>query len=190
MLDWMAWTWQTALFFCLVALALIILTLLAIYRPESPRVGILRFPTTRGDRFNGYDTTNPAVRAGLHPGFIKCSGCGDPRKHAGHLPFHVCVHTNPFGQFVFLKSTLRQVANGSQQNKSATAAKHESAIYMRDLGRLKCIQAVVDGDLKPIRAADRLGLTTRQVRTHGCASYLEVRHRHAEGKHNDAENDV
>ena len=26
---------------------------------------------------------------------------------------------------------------------------------MRDLDRLKCIQAVVDGDLKPIRAADR-----------------------------------
>jgi hypothetical protein len=35
---------------------------------------------------------------------------------------------------------------------------------MRELDRLKCIQAVVDGDLKPIRAADRLGLTTRQVR--------------------------
>jgi hypothetical protein len=35
---------------------------------------------------------------------------------------------------------------------------------MRDLDRLKCIQAVIDGDLKPIRAADRLGLTTRQVR--------------------------
>jgi len=35
---------------------------------------------------------------------------------------------------------------------------------MRDLDRLKCIQAVVDGDLQPIRAADRLGLTTRQVR--------------------------
>lgn len=35
---------------------------------------------------------------------------------------------------------------------------------MRDLDRLKCIQAVVDGDLKPLRAADRLGITTRQVR--------------------------
>jgi winged helix-turn helix protein len=35
---------------------------------------------------------------------------------------------------------------------------------MRDLDRLKCIQAVVDGDLKPIRAADRLGHSTRQVR--------------------------
>jgi hypothetical protein len=35
---------------------------------------------------------------------------------------------------------------------------------MRDLDRLKCIQAVVDGDSKLIKAADRLGLTTRQVR--------------------------
>ena len=51
MLGWMAWTWETALFFCLVGVALIVLTLLAIYRPETPRVGILRFPTTRGDRF-------------------------------------------------------------------------------------------------------------------------------------------
>ena len=51
MLAWMAWTWQTGLFFGLVALALVILTLLAIYRPETPRVGILHFPTTRGDRF-------------------------------------------------------------------------------------------------------------------------------------------
>ena len=35
---------------------------------------------------------------------------------------------------------------------------------MRDFDRLKCIQAVVDGELKPLRAAERLGLTTRQVR--------------------------
>ena len=51
MLDWMAWTWQTALFFAFVAAMLIILTLLAVFRPETPRLGILRFPTTRGDRF-------------------------------------------------------------------------------------------------------------------------------------------
>ncbi len=50
-LTWMAWTWQTALFFGLVATALVILTLLAIYRPETPRRGLLRFATTRGDRF-------------------------------------------------------------------------------------------------------------------------------------------
>jgi hypothetical protein len=35
---------------------------------------------------------------------------------------------------------------------------------MRDLDRLKCIQAVVDSDLKLVRASERLGLTTRQVR--------------------------
>ena len=51
MLLWMAWTWQTAIFFAFVIAMLIVLTLLAIYRPETPRVGILRFPTTRGDRF-------------------------------------------------------------------------------------------------------------------------------------------
>ena len=51
MLDWMAWTWQTAVFFSFIISMMIILTLLAIFRPETPRVGILRFPTTRGDRF-------------------------------------------------------------------------------------------------------------------------------------------
>lgn len=51
MLDWMAWTWPTAGFFAFIITALIVLTLLAIYRPEVPRTGILRFPTTRGDRF-------------------------------------------------------------------------------------------------------------------------------------------
>ena len=50
-LAWMAWTPQTAIFFCFIALSLVILTLLAIYRPETPRKGILGFPTTRGDRF-------------------------------------------------------------------------------------------------------------------------------------------
>ncbi|MGE5159765.1 MAG: DUF2160 domain-containing protein [Gemmatimonas sp.] len=48
---WMAWTYQTAIFFGFIALCLVILTLLAIYRPETPRKGILGFPTTRGDRF-------------------------------------------------------------------------------------------------------------------------------------------
>ncbi|HEX2943176.1 MAG TPA: DUF2160 family membrane protein [Rhodopila sp.] len=51
MLAWMAWTWETAAFFGFVVVALVILTLLAIYRPETPRKGILGFPTTRGDRF-------------------------------------------------------------------------------------------------------------------------------------------
>jgi predicted small integral membrane protein len=48
---WMAWTPQTAIFFSFIALSLVILTLLAIFRPETPRKGILGFPTTRGDRF-------------------------------------------------------------------------------------------------------------------------------------------
>jgi hypothetical protein len=34
---------------------------------------------------------------------------------------------------------------------------------MRELDRLKCIQQVIDGDLKPGRAAERLGMTVRQV---------------------------
>jgi transposase len=35
---------------------------------------------------------------------------------------------------------------------------------MRELDRLKCIQAVVDGDLYPRIAAERLGVSTRQLR--------------------------
>jgi predicted small integral membrane protein len=47
---WMAWTWQVALFFLGIALLLVIFTLLAILRPETPRRGILTIDTTRGDR--------------------------------------------------------------------------------------------------------------------------------------------
>ncbi len=47
---WMAWTWQTGLFFAMIASLLLLMTLLAVYRPETERVGILRIPTTRGDR--------------------------------------------------------------------------------------------------------------------------------------------
>jgi predicted small integral membrane protein len=46
----MAWTWQTGLFFAGIASLLLFMTVLAIYRPETERVGILRIPTTRGDR--------------------------------------------------------------------------------------------------------------------------------------------
>ena len=49
-MGWMAWTWQTAVFFSVVLLVLILLTVLAVRFPETPRRGILRFPTTRGDR--------------------------------------------------------------------------------------------------------------------------------------------
>ena len=50
-MAWMAWTWQTAGFFSAIVGALVVLTLLAVYRPETPKRGILGFPTTRGDRF-------------------------------------------------------------------------------------------------------------------------------------------
>jgi predicted small integral membrane protein len=49
-LAWMAWTWQTGLFFAGIASVLLLMTLLAIYRPETERIGVLRIPTTRGDR--------------------------------------------------------------------------------------------------------------------------------------------
>jgi predicted small integral membrane protein len=47
---WMAWTWQTATFFAVIAALLAIMTVLAVWRPETPRVGVLRIATTRGDR--------------------------------------------------------------------------------------------------------------------------------------------
>ena len=47
---WMAWTPQTALFFAGILACLLLLTGLAIWRPEIERVGILGIPTTRGDR--------------------------------------------------------------------------------------------------------------------------------------------
>ncbi|MCR0982591.1 DUF2160 domain-containing protein [Roseomonas populi] len=49
-LSWMAWTWQTALFFALLLATLVVMTLLAALRPETERIGILGLPTTRGDR--------------------------------------------------------------------------------------------------------------------------------------------
>ena len=50
-LAWMAWTWQTGVLFAGIALCLAVLTVLAVRRPETPRPGVLRFATTRGDRF-------------------------------------------------------------------------------------------------------------------------------------------
>ena len=47
---WMAWTFPIALFFWVIASLLILMTLLAIRYPETPRIGILRIETTRGDR--------------------------------------------------------------------------------------------------------------------------------------------
>ena len=49
-LAWMAWTWQTGVFFAVIAGLLALMTALAVWRPETERVGILGLPTTRGDR--------------------------------------------------------------------------------------------------------------------------------------------
>ena len=49
-IAWMAWTLPTAIFFVLLAMTLALMTWLAAAYPEAERVGILRIPTTRGDR--------------------------------------------------------------------------------------------------------------------------------------------
>ena len=49
-IAWMAWTLPTAIFFVLLATTLAVMTWLAVAYPEAERVGVLRIPTTRGDR--------------------------------------------------------------------------------------------------------------------------------------------
>ena len=49
-IAWMAWTLPTAIFFVALAMTLAVMTWLAAAYPEAERVGILRIPTTRGDR--------------------------------------------------------------------------------------------------------------------------------------------
>ncbi|HKK85651.1 MAG TPA: DUF2160 domain-containing protein [Roseovarius sp.] len=49
-MDWMAWTIPTAAFFGVIAALLITFSILAIKFPETPRMGVLRIETTRGDR--------------------------------------------------------------------------------------------------------------------------------------------
>ena len=50
-LSWMAWTWQTAAFFIIIALMLSGMGLWEYLSPGgNPRHGILRINTTRGDR--------------------------------------------------------------------------------------------------------------------------------------------
>ena len=49
--SWMAWTWPTAAFFLAIFLMLIGMGVWEYLSPGgNPRVGILRFETTRGDR--------------------------------------------------------------------------------------------------------------------------------------------
>ena len=49
--SWMAWTLPTALFFLAIFMLLVVMSIWEYFVPGgSPRVGILRFETTRGDR--------------------------------------------------------------------------------------------------------------------------------------------
>ncbi|HEY9548844.1 MAG TPA: DUF2160 domain-containing protein [Kiloniellaceae bacterium] len=49
--SWMAWTWPTALFFAVIFLLLVAMAIWEVLRPGgAPRIGLLRFETTRGDR--------------------------------------------------------------------------------------------------------------------------------------------
>ncbi|WBL80416.1 DUF2160 domain-containing protein [Bradyrhizobium xenonodulans] len=49
-IAWMAWTLPTAIFFAALTCTLAVMTWLAAVYPEAERVGVLRIPTTRGDR--------------------------------------------------------------------------------------------------------------------------------------------
>lgn len=49
-MDWMAWTWPTALFFALIAGTLACMTVLAFKFPSMPKAGVLGIETARGDR--------------------------------------------------------------------------------------------------------------------------------------------
>ncbi|MFT4862973.1 MAG: putative small integral membrane protein [Pseudohongiellaceae bacterium] len=50
-LSWMAWTQPTAIFFAVIAGLILLMSVWEFFSPGgSPRVGVLRFETTRGDR--------------------------------------------------------------------------------------------------------------------------------------------
>jgi predicted small integral membrane protein len=46
----MAWSWPTATFFLAILAILATMGILQLKAPSAPRVGVLRFPTQRGDR--------------------------------------------------------------------------------------------------------------------------------------------
>ena len=48
--EWMAWTWPTAIFLLGVVLLLALMTVLGIRSPSVARKGLLPMATTRGDR--------------------------------------------------------------------------------------------------------------------------------------------
>jgi predicted small integral membrane protein len=49
-MSWMAWTQNTAIFFCCIALILVVMTLWELQSPSLERKGFLPMETTRGDR--------------------------------------------------------------------------------------------------------------------------------------------
>lgn len=49
-MEWMAWTWPTAIFFSVILLMLLCMTVWQIFQPSIPRKGWLPMVTTRGDR--------------------------------------------------------------------------------------------------------------------------------------------
>lgn len=50
-LSWMAWTWPTAIFFITIACLIAMMGVWEFFSPGGgPRIGVLRFETTRGDR--------------------------------------------------------------------------------------------------------------------------------------------
>ena len=50
MFEWMAWTLPVAVFFCCIALMLVVMTVWELRSPTVMRRGWLPIPTTRGDR--------------------------------------------------------------------------------------------------------------------------------------------
>lgn len=50
MLEWMAWTPLTAIFFAVIAAMLVVMAVLERIVPTVPRQGFLRITTTRGER--------------------------------------------------------------------------------------------------------------------------------------------
>ncbi len=50
-MNWMAWTWPTAIFFITIVLGLMTMTLAELKWPSQDRRGFLPMVTSRGDRF-------------------------------------------------------------------------------------------------------------------------------------------
>jgi len=49
-MDWMAWTWPTALFFGVIVILLCSMTVLQVKYPSKSKKGVLGVETNRGDR--------------------------------------------------------------------------------------------------------------------------------------------